>query len=169
MTRTPPHAGGTAAGNAAADGAAPPKAGAGRILWTAAVGWSVIAYGVWVMFQHRIDTRPANLARFAIGGLVAHDGVVAPAVLVFGVVVARVTPGRVRAAVQGGLIVAAVLALFSYPLVRGYGLQLHNPSSLPHNYAMNLALVLVAVAAVAAASAVTMGRRRSGDRSRAPS
>ena len=42
--------------------------------------------------------------------------------------------------------------MFSYPLVRAYGLAANNPTSLPHNYARNLLVVLGVVWAVAAAA-----------------
>jgi len=75
------------------------------------------------------------------------------------VVVGRAVPGRARAVVQGALVVSAVVALFSYPLVRAFGLAANNPTSLPRNYATNLLLVLGVVWAVAAALAVARMRR----------
>lgn len=124
---------------------------AGPLFWlTAAVGWGVIAFGLWGVFGNSLDTRPANLARFVVGGALLHDLVVAPVVIVLGVLLARAVPGRARAAVQGALVVTGILALFSYPLVRGYGLAANNPTSLPHNYALNLTVVLGLVWAVAA-------------------
>jgi hypothetical protein len=43
--------------------------------------------------------------------------------------------------------VAGTTALFAYPLVRGYGRALHNPTSLPRDYAAGLGIVLAVVAA----------------------
>jgi len=137
-----------------------------RFWVTAALGWGVIAYGLRGMLHHHIDTRPPNLARFVIGGALIHDLVFAPLVLVVGVLVARAVPGRVRAIVQGALIVSGCLALFSYPLVRGFGHAAHNPSSLPHNYTANLGVALGVVWGVATLLAVLALRRRSRSRSR---
>jgi hypothetical protein len=53
-----------------------------------------------------------------------------------------------------------VVALFSYPLVRGYGRLTHNPTSLPHNYATNLAAVVGTIWGVAALAAVVNLVRR---------
>jgi hypothetical protein len=123
---------------------------AGGLFWTsAAAGWALIGYGVRGLLQHHIDTRPSNLATFAVAGALFHDLIFAPTVLVLGVVVARVVPRRTRAVVQGALIVSGCLALFSYPLVRDYARVLHNPSSLPHNYTANLVLALGTVWAAA--------------------
>lgn len=132
----------------------------GARFWiTAAIGWVVIAFGLRGIALHSLDTRPTNLARFVIGGALLHDLLFAPLVLVAAVVIGRIVPGPSRAAVQGALAVSGIVALFSYPLVRRFGLANHNPTSLPYDYARNLAIVLGIVWAVAAA-VVVIGRRR---------
>ena len=132
---------------------------AGPLFWISAVaGWAVIGWGLRGIFQHSLDTRPANLARFVVGGALLHDLVVAPLVILAGVAVARAVPRRARAVVQGALVVTGVLALFSYPLVRAYGLAANNPTSLPHNYGLNLLIVLGVVWAVAAGAIVLKSR-----------
>jgi len=124
---------------------------AGTLFWiSAAAGWFVIGVGLRGVILHSIDTRPSNLARFAVGGALLHDLLIAPVVIALGLLLARAVPGRARATVQGALVVTAVLALFSYPLVRAYGLATHNPTSVPHNYTLNLIIVLSVVWAVAA-------------------
>lgn len=133
--------------------AAPRPAGA-RFWISAALGWAAITWGVVGIFRHRLDTRPANLAKFVVGGALLHDLLVAPLVILAGVLVARAVPGRARGPVQVALIVSGIVALFSWPLVRAYGLAAHNPTSLPHNYALNLLIVLGVVWAVAAAAVV---------------
>lgn len=128
---------------------------AGPLFWiSAAVGWGVIGWGVRGVFQHSLDTRPGNLARFVVGGALLHDLVFAPLVIVAGVLLARAVPPRARAVVQAALAVSGIVALFSYPLVRAYGLAANNPTSLPHNYAANLLVVLGLVWAVAAAAVI---------------
>jgi hypothetical protein len=123
----------------------------GPLFWlSAAVGWAIIGYGVRGLLLHHVDTRPSNLATFVVAGALLHDLVVAPILVVLGVVASRSVPARARAVVQAALIISACVALFSYPLVRGYAHRLHNPSSLPHNYTANLALVLGIVWAIAA-------------------
>ena len=127
----------------------------GPLFWgSAATGWVVIGVGLHGLFQHSLDTRPANLARFVLAGALLHDLVVAPAVILVAVALSHAVPARARAAVQAALAVSAIVALFSYPLVRAYGLAAHNPTSLPHNYTANLLVVLGLVWAVAAAAAI---------------
>ena len=155
---------------APAGGTAAPTPGRhrpGARFWlSAAVGWTLIAVGLRGILSHRIDTRPASLARFVIGGALVHDVLVAPVVILAGVAVARAVPRRVRPMVQGALVVTAVVALFSYPLVRGYARLTRNPTSLPHNYATNLAVVVGTVWGVAGLAAVVnvVRRARAGQR-----
>ncbi len=134
---------------------------AGPLFWLSAVaGWVGIGFGLWGIFSNRLDTRPANLAKFVVGGALLHDLLFAPLVLLAAVGLARVVPGRARSTVLAALFVTGALALFSYPLVRAYGLAANNPTSLPHNYTLNLAIVLGLVWAVAAAVLVVRLRPR---------
>jgi hypothetical protein len=131
------------------------------LFWASALsGWALILWGVRGALHHRIDTRPGQLARFLLGGALAHDLVLAPLVLLAGTALARVVRGRWRAPLQAALFVSGTLLLFTYPSLRGYGHGLHNPTSLPHDYAANLALVVVAVVVVTAALAVVNASRR---------
>ena len=118
----------------------------GPLFWvSAAAGWAVIAWGVRGALHHHIDTRPAELGRFFVVGVVVHDLVFVPLVLAGGVVLGRTVRGRWRAPVQAALIISGCAALFAWPEVRDYARVLHNPSSLPHNYTANLLVVVVAV------------------------
>lgn len=132
----------------------------GALFWiSAGAGWAVIAFALRGIVQHSLDTRPASLARFVAGGALLHDLVVAPLVILAGVLVARSVPARARAAVQAALVVSATVALFSYPLVRAYGLAANNPTSLPHNYFANLLVVLGVVWAIAAVAVILRLRK----------
>ena len=91
----------------------------------------------------------------------------APLVVGLGVLVGRVVAGRWRAPVQAVLIVSGVLALFAYPLVRGFGRAAHNPTSLPRDYGSNLVVVVAFVAlAVAAGALLAAVAGQTGDRRR---
>jgi hypothetical protein len=115
----------------------------GRLFWiSAVVGWAFIGWGLRGVFHYHIDTRPGELARFFIGGALIHDLILAPVVLLVGYVVVRVAPAGWRAYVQAALIISGLLILFTYPEVRDYARVLHNPTSLPHNYTANLAIVI---------------------------
>jgi hypothetical protein len=133
---------------------------AGALFWiSAAVGWAVIlGVGLRGILAHSLDTRPANLARFVVGGALLHDLLVAPVVIVLGVSLTRVVPARARAVVQAALVASVVIALFSFPMVRAYGLATNNPTSLPHNYARNLLVVLALIWVAAAIEGVRRAR-----------
>jgi hypothetical protein len=136
----------------------------GPVFWiSAAAGWAGIGVGLRGILEHSLDTRPADLARFVVGGALLHDLVVAPLVILLGVLVGRAVPARARSVVQAALVVSGAVALFSYPLVRAYGLAANNPTSLPHNYTANLLGVLGIVWAVAA-TVVVVSLHRSSSR-----
>ena len=120
----------------------------GATFWVAtAAGWGLIAWGLRGVFAHRVDTRPGQLLRFFVTGLAAHDLLLAPVVLAAGIVVARTVPGRWRSPVQAALLMAGTAALYAYPLVRGFGHRLGNPTSLPRNYGAGLVIVVGVVCA----------------------
>lgn len=127
----------------------------GRGFWFGVViGWSVIAIGVLNLFLEAARTHPDQWIRWFVGALLAHDLVLAPAVFLAG----RLTR-RWRPAVRYGLIASAVLTLVAYPLVRGYGRDPLDPSSLPQDYATNVIVLLSAIWLVVL-GAVLFGRRR---------
>jgi len=133
----------------------------GPLFWLSALaGWALIGWGIRGLLHFHVDTRPSELARFFLGGAVIHDLVFAPVVLGAGVVVARLTPARWRAYVQGALLVIGTAALFAYPELRDYARVLHNPTSLPHNYTANLAVVAGAVCLLLVAVGLLRSRRR---------
>jgi hypothetical protein len=142
---------------------AAPKPAGPRFWITAAVGWAGIAWGVVGIFSHSLDTRPANLARFVVGGVLLHDLLVAPVAILAGVLVARRVPARARGPVQAALAISAIVALFAYPLVRAYGLAANNPTSLPHNYGRNL-LVVLGLVWLAAGVAILRNAQQSRER-----
>jgi hypothetical protein len=125
---------------------------------SAAIGWGIIGWGIRGALHHHIDTRPRELVDFFVGGALVHDLLFAPAVLILGVLVARLVPGRWRAPVQTAAIISGCLALFAWPEIRDYAKVLHNPTSLPYNYTANLA-VLVAVVWVVVLGSTAIARR----------
>jgi hypothetical protein len=77
----------------------------------------------------------------------------------------RSVRGRGRAPIQAALFISGTLVLFTYPELRGYGHALGNPTSLPHNYVADLAVVVAAVfigATVAALVGLSASRRSGG-------
>lgn len=138
-----------------------PHSRRGPLFWvSAAAGWALIGWGLRGALHHHVDTRPADLARFFVGGAVIHDVVFAPLVLGAGALLRRVTPPRWRASAQAACIISGCAALFAWPEVRDYARVNHNPSSLPHNYTANLLSVVAVVLVVIATASWVQGRRR---------
>jgi len=97
-----------------------------------------------------------------VGAALAHDALIAPLVCLFAAVAVARIPTRYRRAVQGGLFAAAVVTLFAFPLLRGYGKRDDVPSALPLDYGRGLVIVLTVIAVITVAAALRS--RRSLDR-----
>jgi Na+-translocating ferredoxin:NAD+ oxidoreductase RnfE subunit len=106
--------------------------------------------------QDRIQA--AELGRWFIGAGVAHDAVLAPLFVTVGLLT-RVVPERARIPIRIALAASAIVSVFAWPLVQGWGRRDANPSALPLDYGRNLAGALVAIW-VAALVAVIVGSRR---------
>jgi hypothetical protein len=126
-----------------------------------------MAYAIRGIFVDDNLTHPPDLAPWLIGSAVAHDLVVAPLALAAGWTVNRWVPGPIRGPVQLGLFASAVMMLFAYPLVRGYGAIPSNPSALPRDYTTGLLMVLGVIWAAVTASVATTAIRQKV-RARAP-
>jgi hypothetical protein len=116
------------------------------------LGMAAIGYGGWRLVNLLASTTSRrSWATFFLGSLVGHDFLLAPLVVLAGVLLARVLPPLVKAPVQAGLILTGVLVLVEWPFVRRYGIRPDTPSALPRDYAHGLLLVLALVWAVIAA------------------
>jgi hypothetical protein len=133
----------------------------GLAFWLGLVaGWAIIGYAVTGIWQDREGTNPTGLARWFVGLLAAHDLVVAPLVAIIVGLLAWRLPRRLRGPILGALALSAVLTVFAWPNVRGYGRRPLNSSALPWDYGRNLALVLAGV--WVAAGAVILVRAARG-------
>ncbi|MGW0846267.1 hypothetical protein ACWD26_40270 [Streptomyces sp. NPDC002787] len=90
------------------------------------------------------------------GAVVLHDVVIAPLVLLVGLVLVR---GGVRGPVRGALLVASALTAVALPVLLRPG-KPANSSVLPLDYPRNWLLALVAVATVTAFLLAVRGARR---------
>ncbi len=134
----------------------------GAVFWVAAgVGWVVMAFGVWGLFDNEGNTKPALLVRWVLGTLLVHDLLIVPVVIAVGALVGWLLPPRWRGPVRGALALSALAVLFSYPLWRGFGRRPGDPSALPLDYADSLLVVLAVIWVGAAAVLVARwGRAR---------
>ncbi|HVX42365.1 MAG TPA: hypothetical protein VHC49_00670 [Mycobacteriales bacterium] len=126
-----------------------------------AAGAVMAAYGLWRLLTsaHLIAVRSA--VTWFIGGALAHDVVLAPAVIVVGAVLARWCPPPVRPFLQAGLIMTGGLTLVAIPVLTGRGYSPKVPSALPLNYWHGYLIAVGCIwAAVALAGAFQALRRR---------
>lgn len=126
-----------------------------------ALGVPVIAYGMRGVLVDASDTNPAELARWIVGAAVVNDLVLLPLAGVVGYALRRVSPPAAWPIVRAGALTIGVLTLVAWPFVRGYGRDPANPSLLPRDYGLGLAVVAAVVATVTAIAAVVVTRRRS--------
>ncbi|MFI7298459.1 hypothetical protein [Streptomyces sp. NPDC050121] len=111
-----------------------------------------------------LDVRDLTDVLIWLGGaVVLHDALIAPLVLLVGLVVVR---GGVRGPVRGGLLVAGALTAVALPVLLRPGPRA-NSSVLPLDYSRNWLLLLAAVATVTAL--VLVGRAFGRGRRRPPS
>jgi hypothetical protein len=128
-----------------------PSATYGIWFWVAVVAGAALgAYGIRGFFDRYADAaRRIDLARWIVGTALVHDLVVAPVVLLAGLVLRRAVPARVRDPVRFALIASSVMLLVAWrPLQRSAAYK-HNPSVQPLNYATATLTVLGVIAAIA--------------------
>jgi hypothetical protein len=133
----------------------------GWTFWVAfAVGAAVMAFAARGILQDAGATNPPGLARWLIGGLLVHDLVVAPITTAVAIGLHRWAPAWWRGPVMVTLAGTAVLVLFSWPLLRGYGRRPANLSALPHDYGRTVAMLLIGGWSVTAAVVAVRAVRR---------
>lgn len=114
-----------------------------------ALGALAVAYGMGGLLLDAAVGDRTRAAVWFVGGAVAHDALLAPAVLLVAALAVRYVPAPARAVVQGALFVSGVLVLVSVPLLTGRGGVPDNPTTNPLPYGRNIVLVLLFVWAVA--------------------
>lgn len=136
-----------------------------RAFWPMTIaGMALSAYGLAGLLGDVAVGDTMSWLKYFAGGLLVHDLVWAPLVVLGSVVLVRVVPARVRPVVQGALIVTAAVLLVGYPVVNGSGRLGNNPSILPLDYPRNLVIVLAAVWTVAVALMVRAALTRASSR-----
>jgi hypothetical protein len=138
-----------------------------KLFWPGVVvGWSLIAVGLVGIAGEGRDVPVGAFGRWIVGPALVHDLVVAPAVILIGVVVARLLRPPWRSIAAAALIVAGPVVLFAWPYVAGWGRSGANASVQPRDYGFGLAVLLAAVGATAVLLALIEVVRRARARPR---
>ncbi len=125
------------------------------------LGVLVAAYGAWLLLTRQDGGQLVSAGAWLVGGVVLHDAVLAPVVVVLGVLLVRAVPRAVRAPVAVVGIVLGSVTLLALPVLGGFGRRADNPTLLDRDYGAGWwALAAVVVVVVAAG---TLVRRRRGD------
>jgi hypothetical protein len=120
----------------------------GLRLAIAAPGLAAGLYGVWSLREVDLGDWWSLLA-FLGGGVLVHDLVLAPAVVVLGALTVRLAPAAWRGPMAVGLVVWGGLTIMAIPVLGRFGALADNPTLLDRPYltswAVGTALVVVAV------------------------
>lgn len=133
---------------------------AGPRFWIGAVvGLSVVGFGLRGLLSSDVVGSVGSWLTFLLGGLILHDGVFAPLVIVGSVATVFLIGSRVRPVLQGTLYVCGCVIAVSVPALTGRGRIVTNPSILPHDYWRNLAIVIGVILACGLVLALARLRR----------
>ena len=124
------------------------------------VGVVLALVGVWHLLGNGFADLAATVA-WLVGGVVAHDALIAPLVVLLGVGLLPRLPSWGRGPAGAGFVVLLTVTLTAVPVLGRFGAKPDDPWLLPRPYgALWLGFALVVVAAVVGAS--VLRRRRSG-------
>lgn len=125
-----------------------------------AVGVVLALVGVWHLLGNGFADLAATVA-WLVGGVVAHDALIAPLVVLLGVGLLPRLPSWGRGPAVAGFVVLLTVTLPAVPVLGRFGAKPDDRWLLPRPYgALWLGFALVVVAAVVGAS--VLRRRRSG-------
>lgn len=127
-----------------------------------ALGWGLIAFGLHNAYRKASGLgNPHGLARWVASGLIVHDGLWAPVVVIVGWVSAHWLPPPARAPVRIALALTAMLVVVFAPVYRRYGALSDNSSVDPNNSGVALLVLLGLLwATLGAASVIRIRRAR---------
>lgn len=121
-----------------------------------AAGILVLGWGL-VLLVGLGGAQIVGVLRWLVGGIVLHDAVLAPVVVLFGVLAAARIPDRLRTPLVGALVVLGPLTLVAVPVLGRYGARSDNPTLLDRPYWTGY---LAIAALVVVATVVWTVRRR---------
>ena len=115
------------------------------------VGVLLLAWGAFVLFDSVRLTRIPGVALWIAAAIVLHDAILAPIVFAFGIALRRAgrrVTGTVIAIVQGAIVVGSIVSLIAVPTLVAKNFAPANPTVLPLNYGLNLAIFWLLLALV---------------------
>ncbi len=126
------------------------------------VGVAASLYGLFLLLGQGAS-QVVDAGTWLVGGVVAHDALLAPLVLLLGVLAARLLPYVARAPVVVGLVVLGTVTLVAVPVLGRFGASPGNPTLLDRDYVAGWC-VLAGLTAAAVGGAI-LYRKSRGERS----
>lgn len=114
-------------------------------------------WGLWLMRDFTLE-QLISMAKWLIGATVLHDFILAPIIVLLGVVGARRLPGHFRASTGVAFLIWTTLTVVFFVVLTGQGGKPDNETILHRPYVLSWLVLTVVIAAVAALVAY---RRRS--------
>ncbi|MGI8645986.1 MAG: hypothetical protein ACR2JD_06675 [Nocardioides sp.] len=110
-----------------------------------ALGTALGLYGAFLMLSRQQLDDWVEVGTWFVAGVVLHDFVLAPLVLLAGVVLLRILPAAARPASVVGLIVLGSVTLLAIPVLGGFGVKADNPTLFDRNYLAGWLVLAVVV------------------------
>lgn len=123
-----------------------------------ALGVGLLAWGGWLLLGLGAG-QWVSVGLWLAGGVIAHDALLAPVVVVLGVLAVRVVPAAARAPLTVALIVWGSITLLAVPVLGRFGALADNPTLLDRSYQTSWWILSAVVAAAVVAASVLSGRR----------
>jgi hypothetical protein len=127
------------------------------------LGLAAAAYGLVELLDLGLDNLRATIV-WLVGGVVLHDGLVAPLTIVVWFLVSRAGRGRLPGAVVVGAVVLGTVTVIAVPVLGRFGARADNQTLLDRNYVLGWTMLATLTVVVVAAAVAGSRRRRGGDR-----
>ncbi|MDN4640626.1 hypothetical protein QCD70_10265 [Agreia sp. PsM10] len=127
-----------------------------------AIGLAGLFAGAVILVQKERPDQILGVIVWIGAAIIVHDGILSPLLLVIDVWMRRTgrrIPFGVLAIIQGGVVVGAIMSLLVLPEIYKKSIGTKNPTILPLDYGLNLALFWAAVALLTAAACALYLRR----------
>ena len=128
------------------------------------LGVAAGVYGAWLLYDRGWENFVAAVT-WLVAGVVLHDGVLAPLVLLVCLAATPLLPRAARGPAAAGLVVLGSVTLLAVPVLGRFGARPDNTTLLDRNYALGWVLLTVAtLAGVAVATYLGARSERRGSR-----
>ncbi|MGH3501906.1 MAG: hypothetical protein ACRDQA_13630 [Nocardioidaceae bacterium] len=117
--------------------------------------------GAWLLLSTGWDN-VYHAAQWLVVGVIGHDFVLAPLVILLGVVAVRLLPRWTQAPVTAGFIVLGSATLFAIPVLGRFGAKADNPTLLDRPYLLGWSILAGAVIIGVIAGCVFNRRKETG-------